>query len=76
MMYRDDVTLLLIDRADTHTGIGSCEAYVRDADALYTELVSRGANVRGEPVSRPWGLRDFRVLDLEGNRITFAQPFE
>ena len=75
VMDRDDVTLLLIQRGD-RTGIGSCGAYVRDADALYAELVARGANVLGEPVSRPWGLRDFRVLDLEGNRITFCQPFE
>jgi catechol 2,3-dioxygenase-like lactoylglutathione lyase family enzyme len=73
---RDDVTILLIQRPPSHTGIGSCEAYVRDADALYAELVARVANVRGAPVSRAWGLRDFRVLDLEGNRITFAQPFE
>jgi catechol 2,3-dioxygenase-like lactoylglutathione lyase family enzyme len=76
VMDRDDVTLLLIKRGEAHTGIGSCGAYVRDADALYAELVARGANVQGEPVSRPWGLRDFRVLDLEGNRLTFAQPFE
>jgi catechol 2,3-dioxygenase-like lactoylglutathione lyase family enzyme len=76
VMDRDDVTLLLIKRGDLHTGIGSCGAYVRDADALYAELVARGANLQGEPVSHPWGLRDFRVLDLEGNRITFCQPFE
>jgi catechol 2,3-dioxygenase-like lactoylglutathione lyase family enzyme len=76
VMDRDDVTVVLIARTGKHTGIGSCEAYVRDADALYAELVARGANVQGEPVSHPWGLRDFRVLDLEGNRITFAQPFE
>lgn len=75
VMDRDDVTLLLIARGERQ-GIGSCGAYVRDADALYAELVSRGANVLGEPVSRPWGLRDLRVLDLEGNRITFCQPFE
>jgi uncharacterized glyoxalase superfamily protein PhnB len=76
VMDRDDVTILLIARTERHTGIGSCEAYVRDADALYAELVARGADVQGEPLSHPWGLRDFRVLDLEGNRITFAQPFE
>ena len=76
VMDRDEVTILLIARTAQHTGIGSCEAYVRDADALYAELVARGARMQGEPVSRPWGLRDFRVLDLEGNRITFAQPFE
>jgi len=54
-----------------HTGNGSCHVYIRDADALYAELLSKGANVQGEPLSRPWGFRDFAVLDLEGNRITF-----
>jgi hypothetical protein len=28
------------------------------------------------PVSRPWGLREFHVEDLEGNQLTFGQPFE
>ena len=76
VMDRDDVTLVLIQRTDKHHGIGSCTAYVRDADALHAELLGRGANVQGEPVSHPWGLRTFQVLDLEGNRITFAQTFE
>jgi len=76
VMDRDDVTILLIQRKAEHSGISFCEAYVRDADALHAELVGRGAKVLGEPVSHPWGLRDFHVLDLEGNRITFAQPFE
>ncbi len=76
VMDRDDVTVVLIARTEQHTGIGSCGAYVRDADALHAELTSRGANILGPPVSHPWGLRDFRVLDLEGNRLTFAQPFE
>lgn len=76
VMYRDDVTLLLIKRTDAYTGIGSCETYINDADALHAELVQRGAHVQGEPVSQPWGLRDFTVLDLEGNRLVFAQTFE
>ncbi len=76
VMDRDDVTILLIQRKEQHSGVAFCEAYVRDADALYAELVGRGADVQGEPVSHPWGLRDFQVLDLESNRIMFAQPFE
>jgi len=76
VMYRDDITLLLIARTERHTGIGSCEFYIRDADALHAELLAKGGNVQGAPVSRPWGLRDFAVLDLEGNRLTFAQTFE
>jgi len=76
VMDRDQVTILLIARTDRHKGIGSAEFYVADADALYAELRAKGANLQGEPVSHPWGLRDFRVLDLEGNRLTFAQTFE
>jgi predicted enzyme related to lactoylglutathione lyase len=76
VMDRDRVRLLLIARTERHTGIGSCYVYVDDADALHAELRATGANVLDEPVSQPWGLREFRVLDLEGNRITFGQPFE
>jgi uncharacterized glyoxalase superfamily protein PhnB len=49
---------------------------VEDADALYEELQAKGAKLDGPPVSHPWGLRDFRAIDPEGNRITFAQTFE
>jgi uncharacterized glyoxalase superfamily protein PhnB len=76
VMDRDDITVLLIARTERHTGIGSAYVYVANADTLYAELRAKGAKVQGEPVSHPWGLRDFRVLDLEGNWITFGQPFE
>lgn len=76
VMDRDAVTVLLISRTEQHKGIGSFEVYVEDADALYEELQVKGAKLEGPPVSHPWGLRDFRVVDPEGNRITFAQTFE
>ena len=76
VMDRDDITLLLVPRDRPDAGAGRCEFYVRDADALHAELLTRGARVEGSPVSQPWGLRSFRVLDLEGNVLTFAQPFE
>lgn len=76
VMDRDSVRLLLIPRTERIRGAGSCCIYIRDADALYTELRTKGANVLGEPVSRPWGLREFTVLDPEGNELVFAQTFE
>lgn len=76
VMDRDRITVLLIARTERHKGIGSAYIYVEDADALYAELRARGAGIQGEPVSHPWGLRDFHVLDIEGNWITFGQPFE
>jgi len=76
VLDRDEVRVLLIARTPRHTGIGSAYLYVRDADALHAELLKKGANIQGTPVSQPWGLREFSVLDQEGNRLTFGKPFE
>ncbi|MDF2188037.1 VOC family protein [Paraflavitalea sp. CAU 1676] len=76
VMDRDSVRLLLIQRTPVHTGIGSCCCYIRDADALHRELMAKGASIPAPPVSHPWGLRDFTVIDPEGNRLSFAQTFE
>lgn len=76
VMDRDSVRILLVARTPQHTGIGSCYVYIRDADALYEELLANGANIPAPPVSQPWGLREFYVLDPEENRIGFAQTFE
>lgn len=76
VMDRDSVRLLLIARTAEHNGISSCCLYIKDADALYNELLAKGANIPTPPVSHPWGLREFHVVDPEGNRISFAQTFE
>jgi uncharacterized glyoxalase superfamily protein PhnB len=44
-------------------------------DALYADLEPQGVIHPEEPLeTKPWGLRQFSVVDLDGNRITFAQP--
>jgi predicted enzyme related to lactoylglutathione lyase len=76
VLDRDAIRVLLIARTPQHSGIGSAYFYVRDVDRLYAELLEKGANVQGEPVSQPWGLREFSILDVERNRLTFGQTFE
>ena len=76
VMDRDSVRVLIVPRNDHGVGVGGCYVYVRDIDQLHAELVGKGAKVEGTPVSHPWGLRDFRVRDGEGNEITFGQTFE
>jgi uncharacterized glyoxalase superfamily protein PhnB len=45
--------------------------FAEDIDATYDELQSLGANIV-EPLERkPWGLRQFTVEDLDGNRFYF-----
>ncbi len=76
VMDRDRVTLLLVPHERVGATVASVGFYVRDADALHAELSARGARVQGEPVSHPWGLRDFSLLDQDGNTLIFSQPFE
>ena len=45
--------------------------FAEDLDAAYRELESSGARIV-EPLERkPWGLRQFTVADVDGNRFYF-----
>ena len=48
--------------------------FVDDVDSLYDELRERGADVWGPPTVAPYGLREIRVEDGSGHRITFGCP--
>lgn len=76
VMDRDKITVLLTHRGTLYSGIGSYDCYVADVDELYDELTGRGATTLGAPVTWPWGLRSFTVVDPEGNQVTFHQTFE
>ena len=41
-------------------------------DRLYEQYRERGVEIARELDSRPWGMRDFDILDIDGNRIRFA----
>jgi predicted enzyme related to lactoylglutathione lyase len=45
--------------------------FAEDIDALYQELKSLGANVVDPLETKPWGLRQFTVKDLDGNLFYF-----
>ena len=48
---------------------------VEGVDALYEEMKVQNVIHPEEPLeTKPWGMRQFSVLDPSGNRITFAQP--
>ncbi|MBN9382101.1 MAG: ankyrin repeat domain-containing protein [Chitinophagaceae bacterium] len=76
VMDRDTVRLLLVARREGDVSTAACCVYIENADMLHTELSKKGALVQDAPVSHPWGLREFKVLDIDGNEISFAQTFE
>jgi catechol 2,3-dioxygenase-like lactoylglutathione lyase family enzyme len=54
---------------------GSGEAYVelRGVDGYYAVLRARNVEL-GELHDRPYGMRDFALVDLDGNRLVFGEP--
>ena len=52
----------------------SCYIYVEDIDALYEEMeAEKVIHPNGKIADRPWGMREFAILDLHGNLIKFGQ---
>ena len=54
---------------------GTGEAYIalRGVDAYYNELQARQVQV-GELDDREYGMRDFALVDPDGNRLVFGEP--
>jgi catechol 2,3-dioxygenase-like lactoylglutathione lyase family enzyme len=73
-LCRDEVSLHLLaargpKRLPGHGGI--C-IFVKDVDAVHAELAARGANVLKPPEDYAYGMRDFDVIDPDGNQLTFG----
>ncbi len=45
--------------------------FAEDLDATYRELQSSGAKIVDPLEKKPWGLRQFTVADVDGNRFYF-----
>lgn len=74
-LCRGNVTIHLAAFGITNhaPGNGDLAVFVEGVDAIHTELVSRGADVLGPPEDRDYGMRDFSVVDPDGNRLTFGE---
>jgi uncharacterized glyoxalase superfamily protein PhnB len=48
--------------------------FVDDVDSLHRELAERGAEIAQPPTAAPYGMREIRVEDPNGIRVTFGQP--
>lgn len=68
---RDDTSLMLSEGSQGCSGTWLWVA-VRDADALYRELLERGADVRHPPTNYPWGSREVHVFDADQHVLRFG----
>jgi catechol 2,3-dioxygenase-like lactoylglutathione lyase family enzyme len=72
---RDNVAIHLQAASETkrQPGHGAINVFVTGVDALYQELKWRGARTTEEPADRPYGMRDFDIVDLDGNQLCFGE---
>lgn len=73
-LCRDEVAVHLLAAQETKRlpGQGGICVFVKDVDGVHAELAARGANVIKPPKNYDYGMRDFDVLDLDGNYLTFG----
>jgi uncharacterized glyoxalase superfamily protein PhnB len=50
--------------------------WVDDVDALYERLRTAGVDIRQQPTTFEWGVRELNVADPDGHRIRFSMGTE
>jgi uncharacterized glyoxalase superfamily protein PhnB len=71
---RDRVELNLSQLGpDTAPAISKVYFQMAGVDAYYLRVKTAGANVAVALADRPYGMRDFRVLDPSGNELSFGE---
>lgn len=83
IMVRDEVTLHLWEANDPRrpgaehflAGSASCRIRVEDVEALYNEYCQAGViHPNGALALQWWDERDFTILDMAGNALSFFEP--
>lgn len=65
-------TQLFVCQGCRTAGTGLLWVATKDVDALYKELVKRGAIINEPPTDKPWGEREMLVADPDGNMLRIA----
>ncbi len=76
VMERDDVAIHLFQRDGSNPSRTSFHVFTDGLDELYGEFQRSGARISQGIVRKPWGTRDFRVFDDDGNEIKFTEPLQ
>ena len=53
-------------------GGGAAFVFCDEVDDYYIEIKAKGAIVKAKPEDRPYGMKDFTVLDPDGNHLSFG----
>jgi uncharacterized glyoxalase superfamily protein PhnB len=73
IVERDDIAIHLFP-ANGKSGPVAIHIFTQDLETLEAEFHGRGARIAQKIARKPWGNRDFRVIDDSGNVIKFTEP--
>ncbi len=78
IVKRDSVQIFLLKNEDKHLAEGtSLRINVDRIEELYAEFQAKGGEIihpNGKLETKPWGMKEFVVLDLAGVCLTFCEP--
>ena len=75
VVWRDNAAVHLARGAHPPTGV-RIFFWVRDVNALYDEVVGRGAVIAVPIETRSYGIRDFSIVDPNGVLIVLGQDWD
>ena len=74
-MWRDNAAVHFTRGSAVPSGI-HLFLWVRDVDAYYNEIAQRGVKAEMTPTTQPYGIREFKIVDVNGVSIVFGQDDE
>jgi predicted enzyme related to lactoylglutathione lyase len=72
VVWRDNAAVHLAKGEGAPTGV-RVFFWVKDVNALYDQVIKRGATVAVPIGTRPYGVRDFSIRDPNGVEVVFGQ---
>jgi uncharacterized glyoxalase superfamily protein PhnB len=51
----------------------SCYIFVENVDLVFQEYQARGVSIAGALETKPWGVREFAILDSNGNLLKIGE---
>ena len=70
---RDRVELNLSRSEETKVAVSKVYFQMSGVEQYYNELTAAGATVAVPLADRPYGMKDFRILDPSGNELSFGE---
>ena len=71
---RDRVELNLSQSSSATIAVAQVYVQMTGVAAYFNEIIAAGANVVAPLADRPYGMRDFRLVDPSGNELSFGEP--